>query len=108
MAKSEADSINTVVTDAELERGEHPVGSLVHIATVTHAWRGHLAAVTASYYMLDPTKSWTMVDNTGPVGAYVKKPAASEAETVEPTKKGIQPRMLIPRSAVAWIIAWVE
>ncbi len=109
MSKDSDDVHNAVLTDYELERGEHPVGRLVHISTVTHAWRGHLAAVSPSYYILDPTKPVAMVDSTGGIGEYLSSPTQvreGDAFNPHPKKKDQSPTIRIPRAAVAWLVSW--
>ena len=106
---TEDEMVNRVVTDGELDRGEHPGGQLVHISTVTHAWRGVLLGVTPSYYILDPEKPVALVDSTGAISDYLAKPeAASQGDTFKPSAKGMRPTIRIPRSAVAWMVSWGE
>jgi len=100
------EAMNRVATDYELERAEHPIGQLVHLSTVTHAWRGRLAAVTPSYYVLDNTAPVALVDSTGGIAEYLAAPKAGE--TVAPPKRGSGPTIRIPRGAVAWMVSWPE
>jgi hypothetical protein len=71
MNNRERTNQNAVTTDSELEAGGHPIGKICHISTVTHAWRGTLAAVTASYYIFDATKPIALVDSTGAMSEYL-------------------------------------
>lgn len=104
---NETEQRNAVVTDYELERGEHPIGRLVHISTVTHAWRGVLEAVTTSYYVLSTEHPVALVDSTGAMADYLTKPeVASQGDEFAPPKKGRRPTIRIPRAAVAWVISW--
>jgi hypothetical protein len=112
---TDADKANAVITDGELERGEHPIGQYVHISTVTHAWRGWLLAVTPSYFVLDHTRAYALVDSTGPMGDYAVTPTTvREGDEVAPSKgkgkgKGTAPAVpRIPRGAVAWLLSWPE
>ncbi len=103
---TKASEINAVVTDGELERGEHPIGKLVHISTVTHAWRGVLKEVTSSYFILDGNETIALVDSTGAMGNYLADPTeVREGDSFKPGK-GKKPSIMIPRGAVAWMIAW--
>jgi hypothetical protein len=89
-----------VQTDSELERdAEHPVGRIVHLSTVTHAWRGKLIHVTPSYYVLAPGA--IMVGDTGDVGAYLAAGKAwkAGAEESEPTSRTVR----VLRAAVSWM-----
>lgn len=88
-----------VQTDKELETdAEHPLGSVVHISTASHAWRGTLKFVTPSYFVLE--EGAVMVGETGDIAAYCnKKNFATAAEESEPCKKITR----IPRGAVCWM-----
>lgn len=94
---------NQVVTDMELERYGHPIGQLVHISTVTHAWRGVLEAVTPSYYILSKEHPIALVDSTGPMGDYLNKPTNVREGDMSKKPKG---QTLINRGAVSWLIAF--
>lgn len=104
MKQKDIEANNAVVTDYELENGEHPVGKLCHISTVTHAYRGYLKAVTPSYYMLDTSREIVLVGSTGELGAYAKTAKAGDARDVIPPDT--LDASLIPRSSVCWIISW--
>lgn len=94
-----------VVTDYELERNEHPIGKIVHLSTVTHAWRGKLLEVTPSYYVLDSEEPVSLVDSTDAIGAYLSKmTAAREGDTYKPKKSG-NPTVRILRGAVSWMVS---
>lgn len=102
-----SDSHNAVVTDYELERGDHPIGKLVHLSTVTHAWRGVLAAVSPSYFIFSNEHPVALVDSTGAMGEYLAEPkAASPGDEFKPGKKGTNPTVRVPRAAVAWLVSW--
>ena len=90
---------NAVVTDYQHEREEFPLGRLVHISTVTHAFRGTLKAVTPSHYWLAAA---VLVESTGEVAAYAKSHKASEEGAV------IKGSIRIPRAAVAWELVFDE
>lgn len=102
------ESINRVVTDYELERGEHPIGKLVHISTVTHAWRGVLEAVTPSYYVLSAEQPVALVDETGAMGSYLTDPKGGNDSDVyvPPKKSGARATVRVLRSAVSWLVSW--
>lgn len=103
MDTKEMNMRNRVVTDFELEKGEHPIGQVVHISTATHAWRGTLEYVTSSYFILSKDHPIALVDSTGAMGEYFAKPTAVRAgDAVEKPSA----RVFIPRGAVAWMIAW--
>ena len=87
---------NTVTTDGELERGEHPIGHVVHVSTVSHAFRGVLEGVTPSHYLL---KKGTVeiVLSVGDLSKYTATSAPAESEKVAHAVR-------IPRGAVAWEI----
>ena len=106
--RTDDDITNAVVTDYELEKGEHPIGSLVHISSVTHAWRGVLIAVTPSYYILDNNRPFALVDSTQEMGKYLANPTAGSPGDAFTPKEGTKskPTIRVPRSAVAWIISW--
>jgi hypothetical protein len=96
-----------VVTDYENENGEHPVGKLVHLSSVSHAWRGVLKEVTSSYYILDGNKPFALVESTGPMGEYLSNPTAMrEGDGYEPGKKGKKAHIRVPRGAVAWMVVF--
>ncbi len=96
---------NAVVTDGENERGEHPIGKKVHISTVTHAWRGTLLAVTASYYILDASKPIALVDSTGKMGDYMKTmKAVTEGDEHIPGKTE-RPVIRVLRGACSWLLS---
>ena len=98
---------NAVVTDYELERGEHPIGKLVHISTVTHAWRGILEGVTPNYFVLSAEHPVALVDSTGAMGDYLANPVvASQGDEFTPSKKGKRATVRIPRAAVSWLVSW--
>lgn len=103
MNDKQTESYNKVVTDHELERGEHPIGALVHISTVTHAWRGVLESVTASYFVLSKEHPIALVDSTGNMGDYLMKPDQVREGDLAKKPKG---QVRIPRGAVAWMIAY--
>lgn len=106
MKRSDEEMRNIVVTDYELERGEHPIGKLVHISTVTHAWRGVLEAVTPTYLVLSSEHPVALVDSTGAMRDYLANPkVASDGDEFEPGK-GKRPTIRVPRAAVAWMVAW--
>ena len=99
---------NSVVTDGEEERGEHPVGKVCHISTVTHAWRGTLLAVTPSYYVFDPSKEIALVDSTGDMGSYFSAmTVVRDGDLYKPTKKteGKNPTIRVLRAAVSWMVS---
>jgi hypothetical protein len=90
---------NAVIADAENTSGEHPVGRVVHLSTVTHAWRGKLEAVTASYYIFEPGAE--LILSTGEIGAY------GTSETSRPVEGEKCPaRVRVLRGAVAWLIEY--
>lgn len=90
-----------VTTDYERERGEHPIGKVCHISTVTHAWRGVLREVTPSYYVLDSAHPVALVDSTGEMRAYVKAfKGGSEGDSFVSTKT-----IRILRGAVSWMVS---
>jgi len=97
-----------VVTDGELERGEHPIGRLVHISSVTHAWRGVLETVTPSYYLMSREHPVALVETTGPMGEYLNKPTmVRDGDELRPKEGGISPaRLRVPRGAAAWMLDW--
>ena len=99
--------LNAVITDRELERGEHPIGKLVHISTVTHAFRGVLKEVTASYYILDSLEPVALVDSTGNFADYLADPqAVREGDLFKPNKKKAPPTVYILRGAVSWFTSF--
>ena len=101
------DAIQAVMTDGELERGEHPIGKLVHLSTVTHAWRGTLLAVTPSYYVLDSSGPVALVDSTGAVGEYLAAPTAvREGDAYTAPAKGPRATVRVLRAAVSWMVSW--
>lgn len=105
------EQLDAVATDGELERNEHPIGKLVHLATVTHAFRGKLKAVTPSYYILDEAEKFDLVDSTGNFAEYLKDPKAGSAEDFyDPGKhKGAKrPQMRVLRGATSWMVCWTE
>lgn len=87
---------NSVVTDAQHEAGEFPLGKVLHISTVTHAFRGVLEAVTPSHYWLK-RGTVSIIHDTGDVAEYskMKTAQAREMETVVT-------RVRIPRASVVW------
>lgn len=96
-----------VLTDSENERGEHPVGQVVHLSTVTHAWRGKLLEVTPSYYILDPAAKVALVDSTGKISDYMESPTAgSEGDDYTPGTKKPAPTVRVLRGAVSWMLSW--
>lgn len=98
---------NAVAHDAGLESGEHPIGELVHISTVTHAFRGVLREVTPSYYILDNARPVALVDSTGAFAGYFAKPlAAREGDVWTPPKSGARPTMRILRGAGSWLVSF--
>lgn len=106
MKAEDIHNYNAVVTDYELERGEHPVGKLVHLSTVTHAWRGVLEAVTPSYFVLSASHPVALVDSTGAISDYLVDPTkCSEGDEFKPTK-GKRATVRIPRAAVSWLVSW--
>ena len=98
MSKSDTQRLNenAVITDDELERGEHPIGHVVHLSTVSHAFRGVLEGVTPSHYLL---KKGTVeiVLSVGDLAKYTAKSTPAEAEKVLHAVR-------VPRGAVAWEI----
>jgi hypothetical protein len=88
---------NAVVTDMELENNEHPIGRVCHLSTVTHAFRGKLRAVTASYYILE--KGSHMIGVTGNIEEFSKSPKFKAEE-----QGLVATETWIPRGAVAWIL----
>lgn len=102
MTNREKNEHNAVVTDGELDHNEHPIGKLVHLSTVTHAFRGYLLAVTPSYYILDENRPWALVDSTGAMADYTKNMSrASDGDHVK-AGSGVCPRIL--RGAVSWML----
>ena len=87
---------NSVVTDAQHEAGEFPLGKVVHLSTVTHTFRDVLEAVTPSHYWLKKG-TVSIIHDTGDVTPYSEKAdsKARESETVSC-------RVRIPRTSVAW------
>lgn len=98
MSKTEKQKLeeNAVITDGQLERGEHPIGHIVHLSTVTHAFRGVLDGVTPSHYLLRKG-TVEIVLSVGDLASYGPKTKPSEAETIAHAVR-------IPRGAVAWEI----
>lgn len=82
--------------DLELEEGILPIGRMVHLTTVTFAYRGKLVAVTPSFYVLEDAVN---VFETGALKDYMK------------TGKGVQEealpnaRVLVERGAntASWV-----
>jgi hypothetical protein len=91
---------NAVVTDMELENNEHPIGKVCHFSTVTHAFRGKLVAVTASYMILPPGSEF--VPLTGDIGVYSKSSKAKASEAFEVCHTEIR----IPRGSIAWMLVF--
>jgi hypothetical protein len=88
------DARNVVATDYEAEHGDHPVGWLVHIVTVTYAYRGVLEDPTPTgYWLREPVK----VFDTDELGAYAKTLKGSNEESL-----GV-PRTRIERGCVVEI-----
>lgn len=87
-----------VLTDHELEKQSHPVGSVIHVSTVTHAFRGTLFGVTPTHYLL---KDAFIIHSTGDVAEYSKS-ATSKANEMEACHCTVR----IPRAAVAWEFVW--
>lgn len=85
-----------VGTDLELSEGVLPIGSLVHITTVTYAYRGKLIAVTPSFYVLENA---VLVFETGPLAAYGMAKKTTNEETM-----GV--RKLVERSACVSLDVW--
>jgi len=105
----QAGSLAGPVTDYELERGEHPIGCLVHICTVGHAWRGTLCAVTPSYYVLDADAEVALVDSTGAIGKYLEAGAGGSPEDIhKPAKGTLTPVVRVCRGAGTWLVSWEE
>ena len=94
---------NAVYTDQELQNGEHPIGRVVHLSTVTHAFRGVLRDVTTSYFILDNSKPAHIIHDTGEVSAY-SKTGKTDAREMEEVNKSAEIR--IPRGSVAWMLVW--
>jgi len=90
---------NAIATDYEAEHGLHPKGKLVHFSTVTHAWRGVLAEVTPSDFIL--AAGAVLVDSTGEIGGKTGY-AAKRSGTEEGMPVAFEVR--VPRGAVAWLI----
>lgn len=90
---------NQVITDNENETGEHPIGKVVHMSTVTHAFRGRLVCVTASYYILADA---SIVHDTGAVAAYRKNQRSASESEEEHIGDGVR----VLRSAVVWCIVF--
>ena len=99
MTPKQTNEHNAVITDMESEAGEHPIGRVVHICTVSHAFRGVLTAVTPSYFIFAPGSE--IVLSTGEVEAYSGDPksTAREAEKVL-----TEVRLL--RSAAVWCLVY--
>lgn len=96
---------NAVVTDGELERGVHPIGKVVHISTVTHAWRGTLAAVDSTYYVFDASKPIALVDSTGSMSDYLgDMKQANDQDVFTPKAKKPAPVIRVLRAASVWMI----
>lgn len=107
MTDEDRNTYNSVTTDYEKERGMHPLGKLVHISTVTHAWRGILLDVTPSYYILDPDQNVALVDSTGEIGTYLENPVvAREGDVHKPKADSKRPTVMILRGAVSWMVAF--
>jgi len=105
MNDNEKNQRNAVISDGEWERNEHPIGKVVHLSTVTHAFRGTLLAVTPSYYVLDDAREVTLVDSTGAFGEYLGTlTAGREGDTYHP-KKTKNPTLRILRGAVSWCVS---
>lgn len=100
MTAQEVEQHNAVVTDAELENGEHPIGKIVHFSTVTHAFRGVLEAVTPSYYVLRKG-TVQLIALTGAMPEYTASEKSAGREVEE-----VRTRVLIPRGAVAWSLVY--
>jgi hypothetical protein len=104
------DAMKAVALDSELEKNEHPIGRLVHLSTVTHAWRGVLAQVTPNYYVLDSAQPVALVDTAGPtMSEYMTDHlAVREGDLYTPPKKAkdVVPTVRIKRDAVSWLISW--
>lgn len=91
---------NAVVTDAQLESGEFPLGRMVHISTVTHAFRGYLENVTPSHYILKKG-TCEVIHDSGEVTPY------SESATSKPREgERVACQVRIPRGSVAWEFCW--
>lgn len=104
-ANIEGRKTNLVVTDMELELNIHPIGKVVHLSTVTHAWRGTLLSVDSTYYVLDASKPVALVDETGPMAEYMTSMTkVYQGDAFEPGKK-TAPTVRILRAAVAWMIS---
>lgn len=94
---------NAIATDYEKEQGLLPEGKLIHFSTVTHAWRGVLAYVTPSDFVLAPGA--VLVDSTGEIGG-PKGYATTRTGSEEGTPVDFEVRL--PRGAVAWLIVLGE
>jgi hypothetical protein len=88
--------INSVVTDAQHMAGEFPIGRVIHVSTVTHAFRGELEAVTPSHYWLKKG-TVSIIHDTGDVTPYSK---SKDSEARESEK--VNTRVRIPRGSIAW------
>lgn len=84
---------------------EHPVGHEVHIATVTHAWRGVLKDVTPSAYVFDERYPVSVIDSTGAIEDYLASPkVVHPGDTHVPNAKFRQ--MRLNRGAWTWMVVF--
>lgn len=109
MKNKDKHEMNAVVTDMDYEKGIHPIGQLVHISTVTHAFRGVLLSVDSSYYVLDTRHpvGIALVDSTGAAGEYFSAPTAvrnGDAFDSKKSKKKFEFRVF--RGAGSWMGSW--
>lgn len=85
---------NAVVTDSQHEVGDFPIGKVIHVSTVTHAFRGELEAVTPSHYWLKKG-TCVFVHDTGSTTEYANSKKGADEEVIS-----VQVR--IPRGAIVW------
>jgi hypothetical protein len=98
------EAMNAVMTDWEKENGLCPEGRLVHVSTVSHAFRGRLKLVTPSHYILE--RNAVLVALTGQTGGkegYAATQVGQEED--QPIEKA---EVWIPRAAVSWMLVFDE
>lgn len=84
---------------------EHPIGHEVHIATVTHAWRGVLKDVTPSAYIFDENFPFSVIDSTGAIEDYLAAPKqVHPSDSHVPNGKFRQ--MRLNRGAWTWMVVF--